>query len=75
MIYYPLSVLMEAGEDKDILIITTEECENQFKFLLGDGSIFGMNINYTIQIQCLKLISSSLFSGEKFLNGEPGAIY
>ena len=37
---------MEAGI-KDILIITTEECENPFVVLLGDGSIFGMNINYT----------------------------
>ena len=40
MIYYPLSVLMEAGI-KDILIISTPEDQNSFKRLLGDGSKFG----------------------------------
>lgn len=48
MIYYPLSVLMMAGI-RDILIITTEKDQVQFKTLLGDGRDFGINISYTIQ--------------------------
>ena len=48
MIYYPLSVLMEAGI-RDILIITTPEDQVSFKRLLGDGSRLGINLNYTIQ--------------------------
>lgn len=48
MIYYPLSVLMEAGI-KDILIITTPDDQAQFKKLLGDGSDLGVNIEYTVQ--------------------------
>ena len=41
MIYYPLSVLMEAGI-RDILIITTPEDQANFKRLLGDGNKFGV---------------------------------
>ena len=48
MIYYPLSVLMLGGI-KDILIITTPEDSDSFKRLLGDGSQFGVNLNYAIQ--------------------------
>ena len=48
MIYYPLSVLMQAGI-KDILIITTPDDQAQFKKLLGDGSDLGVNIEYTVQ--------------------------
>ncbi len=48
MIYYPLSVLMEAGI-KDILIITTPEDKSNFERLLGDGSKFGINLSYTVQ--------------------------
>ena len=48
MIYYPLSVLMEA-KIKDILIITTKEDQPSFKRLLGDGSKFGINLSYEIQ--------------------------
>ena len=48
MIYYPLSVLMQAGI-KDILIITTPEDQDNFKRLLKDGSQFGINLSYTIQ--------------------------
>lgn len=72
MIYYPLSILMEAGI-RDVLIITTEECENQFKFLLGDGSVFGMNISYTIQ-PAPEGLAQAFILGEKFLNGEPGVM-
>ena len=48
MIYYPLSTLMLA-EIKDILIITTLRDNPLFKKLLGDGSEFGINIQYAIQ--------------------------
>lgn len=48
MIYYPLSVLMQAGI-RDILIITTKEDQEGFKRLLGDGSNFGVNLEYIIQ--------------------------
>ena len=48
MIYYPLSTLMLAGI-KDILLITTKEDQNGFKRLLGNGSKFGINIDYIIQ--------------------------
>lgn len=48
MIYYPLSVLMEAGI-RDILIITTPEDQASFKRLLGDGKKFGINLNYAVQ--------------------------
>ena len=48
MIYYPLSVLMQA-EIRDILIITTPEDQESFKRLLGDGSKFGINLNYAVQ--------------------------
>ena len=48
MIYYPLSVLMLAGI-RDILIITTPEDRESFQRLLGDGSAFGINLEYAIQ--------------------------
>ncbi len=48
MIYYPLSVLMLAGI-KDVLIITTPEDRNSFERLLGDGSQFGIHLEYAEQ--------------------------
>jgi glucose-1-phosphate thymidylyltransferase len=48
MIYYSLSVLMLAGI-RDILIITTAESQDSHKKLLGDGSNFGINIEYKVQ--------------------------
>ncbi len=48
LIYYPISVLMLAGI-QDILIITTPEDQAGFIRLLGDGSEFGVNLNYAIQ--------------------------
>lgn len=48
MIYYPLSVLMLA-KIQDILIITTPEDSTAYRRLLGDGSQFGIHINYAIQ--------------------------
>ena len=48
MIYYPISVLMLAGI-QDILIITTPEDKESFERLLGDGSQFGVSLQYAIQ--------------------------
>lgn len=48
MIYYPLSVLMEAGI-KEVLIISTPRDAETFKALLGDGSQWGMQFEYKIQ--------------------------
>lgn len=48
MIYYPLSVLMLAGI-RDIMIITTDEDQNDFERLLGDGSQLKINLSYAVQ--------------------------
>jgi glucose-1-phosphate thymidylyltransferase len=48
MIYYPISVLMLAGI-RDILIITTPDDQASFVRLLGDGSEFGINLQYAVQ--------------------------
>ncbi|MDE6610024.1 MAG: glucose-1-phosphate thymidylyltransferase RfbA [Muribaculaceae bacterium] len=48
MIYYPVSVLMLAGI-RDILVITTPHDLESFKRLLGDGSDFGVNLEYAVQ--------------------------
>lgn len=48
MVFYPISTLMLAGI-RDILIITTPEDNASFKRLLGDGSDFGINLEYAIQ--------------------------
>lgn len=48
MVYYPLSTLMQAGI-KDILIITTPHDQQQFQQLLGNGSDWGINLQYAVQ--------------------------
>ncbi len=65
MIYYPLSVLMEAGI-KDILIITNPEDNDNFKRVLGDGSKWGIKLSYIVQ-QVKRGIADAFILGEAFI--------
>jgi glucose-1-phosphate thymidylyltransferase len=68
MIYYPLSVLMLAGI-KDILIITTPQDSPAFKRLLGEGSRFGVNLQYTIQ-EHPNGLAEAFILGEDFVGND-----
>lgn len=68
MIYYPLSVLMMANI-RDILLITNTECMEQYRKLLGDGSRFGLNIEYKAQ-EKPRGIAEAFILGEKFIGNE-----
>tara|TARA_B100001057_G_scaffold490625_1_gene579290 strand:- start:7 stop:879 length:873 start_codon:yes stop_codon:yes gene_type:complete len=68
MIYYPLSVLMLAGI-KNIIIITTPEDANSYQRILGDGSEFGVNLNYAEQPEP-KGLAEAFIIGEKFIGNE-----
>ncbi len=72
MIYYPLSILMQAGI-KDILIITTKEDQESFKKLLKDGSNLGINLTYIIQPSPDGLAQAFLL-GREFIGDEPCAM-
>lgn len=67
MIYYPLSVLMLAGI-QDVLIITTPEDKDSFVRLLGDGSQFGIRLQYAIQPSPDGLAQAFIL-GEEFIGG------
>jgi len=67
MIYYPLSVLMLAGI-RDVLLITTPVDQSNFQRLLGDGSEFGIRLEYAIQPSPDGLAQAFLI-GEDFLEG------
>ncbi|WP_413493809.1 glucose-1-phosphate thymidylyltransferase RfbA [Shewanella baltica] len=68
MIYYPISVLMLAGI-RDILIITTPEEQSSFQRLLGDGSEFGINLQYAVQATPDGLAQAFII-GEDFIGND-----
>ena len=72
MIYYPVSVLMNAGI-RDILIISTPEDTPRFKELLGDGNHFGVQLSYAVQESPYGLAQAFII-GEEFIGGEPVAM-
>jgi glucose-1-phosphate thymidylyltransferase len=72
MIYYPLSVLMQA-DIKEILIITTAEDNEGFKRLLGDGAELGCHFEYAIQEKPNGLAQAFVI-GEKFIGDDKVAL-
>lgn len=72
MIFYPLTTLMLAGI-RDILVITTEVDQPGFKKLLGDGSKFGVNLEYIIQPSPDGLAQAFIL-GEEFIGDEACAM-
>ena len=72
MIYYPLSVLMNAGI-RDILIISTPQDTPRFEALLGDGHQFGVQLTYKVQPSPDGLAQAFLI-GEKFIDGDSCAM-
>ena len=69
MIYYPLATLMQSGI-KDVLIITTPRDQLAYADLLGDGSQWGINIQYTLQPSPDGLAQAFLL-GEAFIGNNP----
>jgi glucose-1-phosphate thymidylyltransferase len=68
MIYYPLSVLMQAGL-REILIITTPEDSGSFEKLLGDGGRFGIQLNYAVQ-EAPRGLAEAFIIGEPFIGDD-----
>ena len=72
MIYYPLSTLMLAGM-RDILVISTPQDTPRFQSLLGDGSAWGLNLQYCVQPSPDGLAQAFIL-GKDFVGGAPSAL-
>ena len=72
MVYYPLSTLMLAGI-RDVLVISTPQDTPRFEALLGDGSRWGMKLNYCVQPSPDGLAQAFIL-GRTFVGGAPSAL-
>jgi glucose-1-phosphate thymidylyltransferase len=72
MIYYPLSTLMLAGI-RDILVISTPQDTPRFEQLLGDGSDWGLNLQYAVQ-QRPDGLAHAFTIGKSFIGSDPSAL-
>jgi glucose-1-phosphate thymidylyltransferase len=72
MVYYPLATLMLAGM-RDVLVISTPQDTPRFEALLGDGSRWGMNLEYCVQPSPDGLAQAFIL-GRRFVGGAPSAL-
>ncbi|RYY46810.1 MAG: glucose-1-phosphate thymidylyltransferase, partial [Sphingomonadales bacterium] len=72
MVYYPLSVLMMAGI-REVLVITTPHDSPAFRQTLGDGSAWGMKIDYAVQAEP-KGLAQAYHIGAEFVGDAPSAL-
>lgn len=72
MIYYPLATLMVAGV-RDVLVISTPDDTPRFRAMLGDGSQWGMNVQYAVQPSPDGLAQAFVI-GKEFVGNDPSAL-